>query len=204
MFIVHVFVSVKPDQIDAFKAATVENAQNSVREPGIARFDVVHQMDDPARFVLVEVYRQPEDAGLHKETDHYKKWRDTVADMVAEPRSSIKYDNVFPDGDDTDPSTTGWSGTWTANGATTGSDFGDLSLIVGKNDNPNRTAPANLFLDTGGSCPTCTGGEAILTFSYRRAAFTPRSITPVTKSSASKEIRPEPQRPFGAVSPMTR
>lgn len=97
MFIVHVFVHVKPDRIDAFKAATVENAQNSVQEPGIARFDVVQQKDDPARFVLVEVYRRPEDAGLHKETGHYKKWRDTVADMMAEPRSSIKYDNVFPD-----------------------------------------------------------------------------------------------------------
>ncbi len=97
MFIVHVFVHVKPDDVEAFKAATVENATNSVQEPGIARFDVVQQLDDPTRFVLVEVYRTPDDPAKHKETAHYKTWRDTVADMMAEPRSSIKYENVYPD-----------------------------------------------------------------------------------------------------------
>lgn len=97
MFIVHVFVHVKPEDVEAFKAATVENARNSVQEPGIARFDVVQQRDDPTRFVLVEVYRTPEDPAKHKETAHYQTWRDTVADMMAEPRSSIKYENVFPD-----------------------------------------------------------------------------------------------------------
>lgn len=97
MLIVHVFVHVKEEQVGAFKEATVENAGNSVNEPGIARFDIVQQQDDPARFVLVEVYRTPEDPVKHKETDHYQKWRDTVADMMAEPRSSIKYSNVFPD-----------------------------------------------------------------------------------------------------------
>jgi autoinducer 2-degrading protein len=97
MFIVHVFVHVKPDQIDAFKAATLENARNSVQEPGVARFDVLQQTDDPARFVLVEVYRTPDDPARHKETQHYQVWRDTVADMMAEPRSSIKFENVFPD-----------------------------------------------------------------------------------------------------------
>ncbi|MGC9522751.1 MAG: putative quinol monooxygenase [Anaerolineae bacterium] len=97
MFIVHVFVHVKPEDVEAFKAATVENARNSVQEPGIARFDVVQQRDDPTRFVLVEVYRTPEDPAKHKETAHYQAWRDTVADMMAEPRSSIKYANVFPD-----------------------------------------------------------------------------------------------------------
>jgi quinol monooxygenase YgiN len=97
MFIVHVFVHVKPEDVEAFKAATVENARNSVQEPGIARFDVVQQRDDPTRFVLVEVYRTPEDPAKHKETAHYQNWRDTVADMMAEPRSSIKYENVFPD-----------------------------------------------------------------------------------------------------------
>jgi autoinducer 2-degrading protein len=97
MFIVHVFVHVKPDQIDAFKAATLENARNSVQEPGVARFDVLQQMDDPACFVLVEVYRTPDDPARHKETQHYQVWRDTVADMMAEPRSSIKFENVFPD-----------------------------------------------------------------------------------------------------------
>ncbi|KPK39881.1 MAG: antibiotic biosynthesis monooxygenase [Phycisphaerae bacterium SG8_4] len=97
MLVVHVFVHVKPDQVDAFKAACLENARNSVQEPGIARFDVIQQQDDPTRFVLVEVYRTPDDPARHKETGHYQKWRDAVADMMAEPRSSIKYGNVFPD-----------------------------------------------------------------------------------------------------------
>lgn len=97
MLIVHVHVHVKPDQVEAFKQTSVENARNSVQEPGIARFDVVQQQDDPARFVLVEVYRTPDDPARHKETAHYAKWRDTVADMMAEPRSSVKYANVFPD-----------------------------------------------------------------------------------------------------------
>lgn len=97
MLIVHVFVQVKPDQVEAFRSATLENARNSVQEPGIARFDVIQQQDDPTRFVLVEVYRTPEDPGKHKETSHYQKWRDMVADMMAEPRTSIKYTNVFPD-----------------------------------------------------------------------------------------------------------
>ena len=97
MFIVHVHVHVKPQFVEAFKEATIENARNSVQEPGVARFDVVQQLDDSTRFVLVEVYRTLEDPARHKETAHYQTWRDTVADMMAEPRSSIKYDNVFPD-----------------------------------------------------------------------------------------------------------
>lgn len=97
MLIVHVFVHVKPDQAEAFETAMTENARSSVREPGIARFDIIRQQDDPARFVLVEVYRTSEDPAKHKDTAHYQKWRDTVADMMAEPRTSIKYTNVFPD-----------------------------------------------------------------------------------------------------------
>ncbi|MCP4166943.1 MAG: antibiotic biosynthesis monooxygenase [Chloroflexi bacterium] len=97
MFIVHVFVHVKPESADAFKSATLQNARNSVQEPGIARFDVIQQLDDPTRFLLVEVYRTTDDPARHKETAHYKTWRDTVADMMAEPRSSIKYANIFPD-----------------------------------------------------------------------------------------------------------
>jgi quinol monooxygenase YgiN len=97
MLIVHVFVHVLEDQVGAFKAATIENAQNSVQEPGIARFDVIQNLDDPTRFVLVEVYRTAEDPARHKETAHYLKWRDTVAPMMAEPRSAVKYSNVFPD-----------------------------------------------------------------------------------------------------------
>ena len=98
MFIVHVFVHVRSEDIAAFKDATLENARNSIQEPGVARFDVMQQQDDPTRFLLVEVYRTPEeDPARHKETEHYKKWRDTVAHMMAEPRTSIKYMNVFPD-----------------------------------------------------------------------------------------------------------
>lgn len=97
MFIVHVFVHVNQEHVAAFKAATVENARNSVQEPGIARFDVVQQLDDPTRFVLVEVYRTPADPARHKETAHYQRWRDTVAEMMAEPRQSLKCENTFPD-----------------------------------------------------------------------------------------------------------
>ena len=97
MFIVHVYVHVKEDRIKDIKQATLENAQNSVHEPGIARFDVIQHQDDPSRFILVEAYRTPDDPAKHKETEHYKKWRDTVEEMMAEPRSSIKLTNIFPD-----------------------------------------------------------------------------------------------------------
>ena len=96
MFIVHVNVHVKPGQVEAFKEASVENAHNSLQEPGVARFDVIQQQDDPSRFVLVEVYRTADDPAKHKETAHYQKWRDTVAEMMTEPRSAVKYDNVYP------------------------------------------------------------------------------------------------------------
>ena len=99
MLVVHVFVHVKPECVEAFKAASIENARNSVQEPGIARFDVVQQVDDPTRFVLVEVYPTADDPARHKETPHYAKWRDTVADMMAEPRLAIRYTNVWPDED---------------------------------------------------------------------------------------------------------
>ena len=97
MLIVHVFVHVKSDKVESFRKATLENARNSIQEAGIARFDIIQQQDDSTRFVLVEVYRTPEDPARHKETAHYQKWRDTVADMMAEPRTSVKYTNVFPD-----------------------------------------------------------------------------------------------------------
>lgn len=97
MLIVHVFVHVKTDYVEAFIEATLENARNSIQEPGIARFDVVQQVDDPTQFVLVEVYRTPEDPARHKETAHYLKWRDAVAEMMAAPRTSVKYVDLFPD-----------------------------------------------------------------------------------------------------------
>lgn len=97
MLIVHVFVHVKQEFVDDFRSATILNARNSVQEAGIARFDVIQQQDNPTRFVLVEVYRTADDPARHKETAHYATWRDTVAEMIAEPRTSIKYTNIFPD-----------------------------------------------------------------------------------------------------------
>ena len=97
MNIVLVHVHVKPEFVDAFKKASLDNASNSVKEEGVARFDVIQQADDPTRFILVEVYKTVEAQSAHKETAHYLKWRDTVADMMAEPRQGVKYSNVFPD-----------------------------------------------------------------------------------------------------------
>jgi autoinducer 2-degrading protein len=97
MLVVHVHVHVKPEYLEAFKAATLVNARASVQEPGIAAFDVCQQQNDPAKFVLVEAYRTPAAPAAHKETEHYKVWRDTVAPMMAEPRTSVKYGNLFPD-----------------------------------------------------------------------------------------------------------
>ena len=96
MYIVHVFAHVKPDQVEAFKAATLENARNSVQEPGIARFDVLQQSDDPTRFTLVEVYRAKGDTDKHRETAHYNRWREAVELMQLEPRSKLIYENIFP------------------------------------------------------------------------------------------------------------
>ena len=96
MTVVHVFVHVKPDAVDAFTAATQENARHSVREPGVVRFDVVRQEDDPTRFVLMEIYRTAEDPARHKATAHYARWRDAVEPMMAEPRRSVRYAAVFP------------------------------------------------------------------------------------------------------------
>ncbi len=97
MYIVHVDIHVKPESLDAFRAATVENASHSIQEPGIARFDFLQRSDDPARFMLVEVYNTPADADLHKQTAHYQKWRDTVTEMMAEPRTRAEFANIFPD-----------------------------------------------------------------------------------------------------------
>ncbi len=97
MLIVHVFVHVKPEAVEAFQAASLDNARHSVQEPGVARFDVIQQRDDPTRFVLLEVYRTAEAPAAHKATAHYARWRDAVADMMAEPRYAIQYHNLFPD-----------------------------------------------------------------------------------------------------------
>jgi autoinducer 2-degrading protein len=97
MLIVHVYIHVKPDDVEAFTEATRENARNSLQEPGVARFDFLQETDDPSRFMLIEVYRSEQDPGKHKQTAHYMKWRDTVAPMMAKARQSVKYTNLFPD-----------------------------------------------------------------------------------------------------------
>lgn len=97
MHIVLVHIHVKPDNLDEFIAASQVNARNSIKEPGVVRFDFLQQKEDPNQFLLVEMYRTPEDADRHKETSHYLVWRDTVADMMAEPRQGVKYENLFPD-----------------------------------------------------------------------------------------------------------
>lgn len=97
MQVVHVHVQVKPESMEAFRQATLENARNSVREPGIARFDVIQDVSNPSHFVLVEVYRNSDALAEHKATAHYQKWRDAVADMMAAPRTSAQFGSVFPD-----------------------------------------------------------------------------------------------------------
>jgi quinol monooxygenase YgiN len=96
MLIVHVQVQVKPENVEDFRRATLDNARQSVCEPGIARFDVVQQRDEPTRFTLVECYRTPEAPAAHKATAHYLKWRAAVANMMAAPRVAVTYANVFP------------------------------------------------------------------------------------------------------------
>jgi autoinducer 2-degrading protein len=97
MHIVHVGVHVKPESVDAFRRATMDNARGSLREPGVVRFDVVQRSDDPTRFVLVEVYRTRDDPPRHRETEHYAVWRDAVEPMMVEPRSKVEYVNVYPE-----------------------------------------------------------------------------------------------------------
>ena len=96
MHIVHVFIHVKADKLEEFRLASEANALNSMEEPGVARFDFLQQADDPTRFLLVEIYRTPDDAARHKETAHYNRWRETVEPLLAEPRSRIVYRNLFP------------------------------------------------------------------------------------------------------------
>ncbi len=97
MHIVHVFIHVKPEYIEDFIQATIKNAASSIQEPGIARFDFIQQQDDPTRFMLIEVYRNQDDPARHKETVHYNHWRSEVEKMMSEPRSAIKFSNLFPD-----------------------------------------------------------------------------------------------------------
>jgi (4S)-4-hydroxy-5-phosphonooxypentane-2,3-dione isomerase len=96
MYTVHVHIHIKPDVIERFREATIENARNSLQEPGVLVFDFYQNSDDPTRFVLIEVYREPEDANRHKETAHYLMWRDTVTEMMAAPRVGTKFTKIYP------------------------------------------------------------------------------------------------------------
>ena len=96
MLVVHVHVRIRPEQVEEFLAATLTNARASLGEPGVLRFDVIQDQADPAHVVLVEVYRNGDASAAHKLTPHYAAWRDAVAEMMAEPRASAKFDAVFP------------------------------------------------------------------------------------------------------------
>ena len=96
MFIIHVYLQVKEDCIERFKEITVDNARNTLQEPGSVRFDVVQQQDDPTRFIFVEVYNSAADLDHHKTTDHYARWADAVDELLVEPRSRVILSNVFP------------------------------------------------------------------------------------------------------------
>jgi autoinducer 2-degrading protein len=98
MLIVHVHILVKPEHVEAFRQATLANARESLKEPGIARFDVLQQQDDPKRFVLVEAYRTADAPAAHKVTKHYAIWRETVAPMMAETRTSVKFTDIANEG----------------------------------------------------------------------------------------------------------
>lgn len=95
MQVVFVHIRVKPEYLEQFKAASLDNASNSIQEPGVARFDMVQSVDDPTRFILIEAYRDADAPARHKATAHYAAWRDTVAAMMAEPRSAVRYESVF-------------------------------------------------------------------------------------------------------------
>jgi quinol monooxygenase YgiN len=97
MLIAIVYCHVKPEHVEAFRTACLDNARNSLQEPGVARFDVIQQQDDPTRFVLYEAYYNEDAPAKHRETAHYLAWRDTVADMMAEPRTATRYNSLYPD-----------------------------------------------------------------------------------------------------------
>ncbi len=95
MLVVFVHAHIKTEDIEAFKTATLDNASNSIKEPGVVRFDAFQQNDDPNRFTLVEIYRTEADPPRHRETAHYIRWRDTVANMMIEPRTRVENSVVY-------------------------------------------------------------------------------------------------------------
>ena len=97
MLVAIVYCHVKPESVEAFAAACRANHEGSIREPGVRRFDVLQERDDPTRFVLYEWYLDEDDAAAHKEAEHYLAWREATADMFAEPRYSVRYTGLVPD-----------------------------------------------------------------------------------------------------------
>ena len=95
MYVVAVTVFVKPELVRAFIDATLDNARHTRREGGNLRFDVLQGEDDPSRFLLYEAYRQKEDFAAHQQTEHYLRWKSTVADWMAQPRQGIKHQSIF-------------------------------------------------------------------------------------------------------------
>ena len=100
LLVVHVDIAVVPDQLQGFLDATEENAMASRKEPGVVRFDVLSDRDDPTHVVLVEIYRDEAAAAAHKDTGHYQRWRDIVAQMMARPREATRYVNTSPEDSD--------------------------------------------------------------------------------------------------------
>jgi quinol monooxygenase YgiN len=96
MVIVHIHFHVKPEMVDAFRRVASDNARDSSREPGVARFEVIQQADDPTRFVLVEHYRTPEDVARHRDTAHFRSWNEASPPMLAEPKVRVEYTAVYP------------------------------------------------------------------------------------------------------------
>jgi (4S)-4-hydroxy-5-phosphonooxypentane-2,3-dione isomerase len=95
MYVVAVTIFVKPEFVDRFREATLDNARNSRREPGNLRFDVLQAEDDPNRFLLYEAYKAREDFASHQATAHYARWKESVADWMAQPRQGVKHHSVF-------------------------------------------------------------------------------------------------------------
>ncbi len=97
MLVVHVHIRVKPEDVEGFKKITIKNARNSLKEPGIIRFDMIQKEDDPAYFVLSEVYKDVEATTKHKETPHYAEWRAAAESMMTEQRHSVRFKDIFPE-----------------------------------------------------------------------------------------------------------
>jgi len=96
MFVTLVQVYVTEEHIQDFIAASAANHKSSVQEPGNLRFDILQSPDEPGHFILYEAYRTRQDAAAHKETGHYRSWRDTVADWMAQPRQGIPFNGLYP------------------------------------------------------------------------------------------------------------